>query len=172
MIVLNFSEKGVIKSFGNLFQRLLKVTKPIQNELNKWFELNKCLFESEQKKCLDLVEKFLIWEGNFNLYFEYLNNLISKLNKDLTEKKPWTLELDNQVDILGPIIIDYYLVMCLMYPIIPSKVLELSKYFGWEKISLCSKEIELNIPNDTTKPIAFEYIKINTNDNKQTKLKK
>lgn len=109
-----------------------------------------------------MVENFLNWNGNFNNYNDYLNNIIYKLNKDLTDKKPWTLELNEKVSVLGEIMMNQYFVMCLMYPIIPSKIMELSKYFGWDKkfnLNVNIEEIYLNIPNHTTKFIAFEYIK-------------
>lgn len=166
--LINNYNNVLIRSFGNLFQRLFKIIKPIQNEINIWLnlDLNMDLLKLKQKQCKCMIEKILQWNGeDLHTYNNYLNNIIDKLNKDLTEKKPWTLELENQVNILGEIIIDYYIVMCLMYPIIPSKVIELSIHFGWEttdkfKLNLNMREIYLNILPTTNKPIAFEYIKV------------
>lgn len=154
----------LIKGFGNLFQRLFKVVKPIQQEINEWLKSNQISLELRQNESNNLVRKVLNWDGNFKLYHDYLNTTINKLNKDLTEKKPWTLELKLQANILGEFLIDYYIIMCLMFPIIPSKILELSKHFGWEnKLNLSTQEIYLHISHDTSKPIAFEYLKMNDN---------
>jgi methionyl-tRNA synthetase len=158
--LINNYNNMLIKGFGNLFQRLLKVIKPINNEINEWLNIYQNILINKQSECVSIVEKFLEWNGEFNIYQVYLNNLIDKLNKDLTEKKPWTQNVEIQVDILGNCIIEYYIIMCLMYPIIPNKTLELSKYFGWDKnLILNVKNIHITIQNEPSKPIAFEYIK-------------
>ena len=159
--LINNYNNILIKGFGNLFQRLLKIVKPISNEINKWLSVNQKILLDKQLECVDVVEKFLALMGEeFITYMIYLNNLIDKLNKDLTEKKPWTQTIQTQVDIMGFLIIDYYLVMCLMYPIIPNKTIELAKYFGWDKnLNLYVKNIHINILLEPSKPIAFEYIK-------------
>ena len=158
--LINNYNNVLIKGFGNLFQRLLKVIKPICGEINQWLSINQNILIAKQLECIDVIEKFLEWNGQFNIYMDYLNDIICKLNKDLTEKKPWTLSTESQVDILSNTIIDYYLVMCLMYPIIPNKIIKLAKYFGWEdKINLYVNNIYLTITLDSSKPIAFEYLK-------------
>lgn len=157
--LINTYNNILIKSFGNLFQRLLKIVKPIQNEINDWLNVNKNLIDIKQNECFEMIKQFVSWNDNFNIYNDYLNNLIDLLNKDLTEKKPWTLAMNEKVNILSEIIINYHLVMCLMYPIIPSKVIELSNYFGWtNKLNITTKEIYLDIL-DANKIIAFNYIK-------------
>ena len=160
--LVNTYNNILIKGFGNLFQRLFKIIKPLENEINTWLELesNNFILKEKINNSINVVDKVLEWNGDFNTYNEYLTNMIDKLNKDLTEKKPWTLELEHQINILGNAIIDYYIIMCLMYPIIPSKTIELSKYLGWEdKLSLNTEKINLIIPLDLVKPIAFQYIK-------------
>lgn len=155
----------LINGFGNLFQRLLKIVKPVEKEINLWLDINTCKLKFAQTDCIEMINKFKDNFENFNTYDNYLNCLIDKLNKELTEKKPWTQDFDKQVNILGNIIIDYYIVMCLMYPIIPLKTLELAKYFGWDtKLNLEITQIYLNIDNNMEKPIAFEYIKMTHNN--------
>jgi methionyl-tRNA synthetase len=175
--LINNYNNILIKGFGNLFQRLFKLIKPIQTKINVWLDININLLQLRQIDLKKLLRIVLNWDGNFNLYNEFLINLINKLNKDLTEKKPWSQDLETQLNILGNIVIDYYIVMCLMYPIIPFKVTELSKHLGWEnKLKLDTREIYLSIPVEIDKPIAFESIKIfqtntNTKKNNFTKTK-
>jgi methionyl-tRNA synthetase len=156
--LVNMYNNILIKNFGNLFQRLLKVIKPLQIEINQYLELNKTILEINKVKCNDMLDKF-ICEMNFYLYHDYLNQLINISNKDLTEKKPWTLEIEEQVEILSHMVVDFYLIMCLMYPIIPSKVLDLGTHFGWNKFDLKIEQINLSIYENSNKIIAFEYIK-------------
>lgn len=158
--LVNMYNNVLIKNFGNLFQRLLKVIKPIQKEINEYLSIqsNNNIFEEKLSNCTNMLSKFVA-EYNFDLYHDYLNKLISISNKDLTEKKPWALELEEQVRILSYVVVDFYLSMCLMYPIIPSKVLELGVHLGWDKFELRLEQINLNIPPNSNKIIAFLSIK-------------
>lgn len=56
--LINTYNNILIKSFGNLFQRLLKLTKPLQNEINEWFKFNSNLFELEKKNVLIWLKIF------------------------------------------------------------------------------------------------------------------
>ena len=152
----------LIKNFGNLFQRLLKILKPVQVEINEYLLMNKNSF-NKKLDCVEMLNKF-VSEWNFDLYHNYLNNLISASNKDLTDKKPWTLELKEQIPILAHMVEDFYLIMCLMYPIIPTKVFELGSHLGWDKFNLCLEQIKLSIIENSNKIIAFEYIKTVCNE--------
>lgn len=159
--LVNLYNNVLIKNFGNLFQRLLKVIKPVQKEINEYLTTQTIIsnvFKEKISNCIDMLSKFVV-EYNFDLYHNYLNNLISISNKDLTEKKPWTLELEEQVEILSYMVIDFYLTMCLMYPIIPTKVLELGTHFGWDRFDIRLEQININIPENSNKIIAFESIK-------------
>ena len=159
--LVNMYNNVLIKNFGNLFQRLLKVIKPVQKEINEYLTTQTIIsnvFKEKISNCINMLSKFVI-EYNFDLYHNYLNNLISISNKDLTEKKPWTLELEEQVEILSYMVIDFYLTMCLMYPIIPTKVLELGTHFGWDRFDMRLEQININIPPNSNKIIAFESIK-------------
>jgi len=158
--LINMYNNVLIKNFGNLFQRLLKIIKPVQKEINEYLAIqtNKNIFKEKLDNCANMLSKFVV-EYNFDLYHDYLNKLINIANKDLTEKKPWTLKLEEQVEILSYVIMDFYLSMCLMYPIIPIKVLELGVHLGWSKFNINLKQINLNIPENSNKIIAFESIK-------------
>ena len=177
----NLYNNVLIKDFGNLFQRINKIAKPLERELNSWLTKSDTMesVKSTQIKTLTIVQNFLTnWD--FLEYNNYLGEMISNLNKTLTEKKPWTLEPEQQVIEIGNILINFHSVLCLIYPIIPSKTKTLAKYWGWEnKINLTS-DINLQFDN-TEKPIAFEYIvvkqesidkNIKTLKNKQVKNKK
>ena len=84
-----------------------------------------------QTKSNDVIKSFLS-NWNFPDYIAYLNGQITNLNKVLTETKPWTLDLEKQVISIGNILIDFHSIMCLMLPIIPTKILELANYWGWD----------------------------------------
>lgn len=170
--LINTYNNILIKNFGNLFQRLLKIVKPIQIEINKYIESNIDIFKLKQSQSLNMLSCF-INEFNFDKYNNYLNELIFNANKDLTDKKPWTLEIKEQVKILAIMMMDFYFVICLMYPIIPSKVLELGFHFGWNYFNLNTEKIILAIPENSNKIIAFETIKISqTQTITKKKLKK
>ncbi len=171
----------LIKDFGNLFQRLLKIIKPIQVELNKYFDSNTQLILEKKQKYLFEINNFLnTWD--FSEYNQILSNIITICNKTLTEKKPWSIEsIDIQVEILGEILLNFNIIMSLMLPIIPTKVEELAKYIGWEnKLNLESLDIGICIGESTNKIIAFESIKIissnveikNNKENKNNKKNK
>lgn len=156
--LINMYNNILIKNFGNLFQRLLKLIKPIQIEINKYLKLNKNILEINKIKCLNMLNDF-ISELNFDIYHDYLNLLIGTTNKELTEKKPWTLEIEKKVIILSDMVVNFYLTMCLMYPIIPIKVFELGTHFGWKKFHLSIEQLNVIVPDNTNKIIAFECLK-------------
>ena len=157
--LINCYNNILIKDFGNLFQRLLKIVKPIQLGLNKYFEANLEKIKLKKQKYIQELIKFT----NTLDFLEY-NNLLSTIitysNKMLTDKKPWSVDsIETQVEILGEIMIDYNIAMCLMYPIIPDKVLELAGYFGLDnKLFLQSNDLKITISETTNKVIAFVNI--------------
>jgi len=149
----------LIKDFGNLFQRLLKIIKPIQSELNEFVKLNNQKIMEKKSYYKSKLENFL-YTLDFIEYNNILSTLMDNSNKTLTEKKPWTLEKQEQVLVLGKIILDYNIIICMMYPIIPSKVRELAGYLGWaQKINMDLTNITICIEESTNKIIAFESIK-------------
>ena len=157
--LINSYNNILIKDFGNLFQRLLKIVKPIQLELNKYFEANLEKIKLKKQNYIQELIKFTeTWD--FLEYNNLLSTIITCSNKILTEKKPWAIEsIEIQIEILGEIMLDYNIGMCLMYPIIPDKVLKLAGYFGWDnKLFLQSNDINITINESTNKIIAFENI--------------
>ena len=158
--LVNSYNNILIKNFGNLFQRLLKIVKPIQLELNKYFESNKQNIKNKKQNYIQELIKF-IDKWDFLEFNNLLYTIITQANKTLTDKKPWAIDsIEDQVEILGAIMLDYNIVMCLMYPIIPDKVLELAGYLGWgDKLLLQSNDISIQIIDSTNKIIAFESIK-------------
>lgn len=149
----------LIKNFGNLFQRLLKIIKPIQKELNESNANNIKKITLLKKEYANKINEFLI-TYDFSYYNEILMMLITNANKILTERKPWTLELPNQVEILSEILVNFNIGMCLMYPIIPNKIIELAKIFDWDsKLGLDINDVNIKIDESIGKIIAFEQIK-------------
>jgi methionyl-tRNA synthetase len=157
--LINDYNNILIKNFGNLFQRLLKLVKPIQNELNEYFNVNQEKIKNKKQYYILELKNFThIW--NFTEFNNLLTTIISNSNKTLTDKKPWSIDNNEKIEILGDIMLDYNITMCLMYPIIPEKVLKLSKYFGWtNKIFLNTNDINIIVDDTTDKIIAFELIK-------------
>lgn len=171
--LINLYNNVLIKDFGNLFQRISKIAKSIEENLNKFFEESKDKINIVQTKSNDIIKTFLL-NWNFFDYNAYLNGLITNLNKILTETKPWTLDVYEQVFSIGNILIDFHSVMCLMLPIIPTKILELACYWGWENKLNFLGNLELKFKH-VEKIIAFNKIeikKVNEPIKQQTKINK
>lgn len=77
--LVNMYNNILIKGFGNLFQRLLKVLKPVQIEINLWLDANNITFTLAKTKCNEMLEKFIDLGENFNKYNDYLNSMIVKI---------------------------------------------------------------------------------------------
>jgi methionyl-tRNA synthetase len=146
----------LIKDFGNLFQRLFTLSKPIQFQLNEYLNNNKESITSIQNKFLDELKEII---ETYSL-FKYKGLILSKCsyaNKELTDKKPWekTVELNNKVQIIGDLFVELNQLMILLYPIIPDKITELRGLIGWSSDNFTN--CELIIKEDKIK--AFVAIK-------------
>lgn len=150
----------LVKDFGNLFQRLFKIIKPIYLLLNDYFNNNNDKIISVKLFYIQQINMFLE-SFDFSFYNNLLMSIINNLNKTLSDKKPWAInKQDEQIEIMGDIIINFNIGMCLMYPIIPDKILKLANYLGWtNKLNLHNYRIELNIGLVYDKIKAFELIK-------------
>lgn len=157
--LVNSFNNILIKEFGNLFQRITKIAKPLENELNNYFNNSVDYIKVVQQENKNIVGN-LLEKWNIIEYNEHLNNLISKQNKNLTENKPWTIEDINEKTILiGNILIDFHSILCLIFPIIPAKVNELANYWGWEDKINFNENITLKF-KECEKIIAFNRIEI------------
>jgi len=143
----------LIKDFGNLYQRLYTLTKPLQEEINKYFTDNDILI----KKIIDqfmnelepITKSYAIYK-----YKSLIQTLCSFTNKELTDKQPWlsTVNLENKVKIIGSLLVEMNKIMILLNPIIPNKIDQLRKWLGWEDIY----NYQLNITIDKVR--AFEIL--------------
>jgi methionyl-tRNA synthetase len=143
----------LIKDFGNLYQRLYTLTKPLQNEINQYFINNDNLI----RKSIDLfinelkpiIKSYCIYK-----YKSLIQTLCNNTNKELTDKKPWlsTINLENKIQIIGSLLVEMNKIMILLNPIIPNKINQLRKWLGWENIY----NYKLNITVDKIK--AFEIL--------------
>jgi methionyl-tRNA synthetase len=153
MIQINYN--NLINGFGNLFQRLRTLSIPIINEINNFCTTNGELIivkkQMTRQKILPFFDKF-----DFQLYNGIYNDLIDKLNKDITEKQVWKLDVSVRPIIIYDMIIDLNIIMCLLKPIIPTKIKELSCYFGWEHSINLESMFIINIIEPTKKIKAFE----------------
>ncbi len=130
----------LIKNFGNLFQRVFTLVKPIQNEINKLLvDYN---YPSKKNDFINKVRIF-IQEYNHNSYKEELLQLCQTANKELTDNKPWDKSVSQEDKIHMMIIQMFYLdfIMILLYPIIPNKIQELRGYLGWNKTNTLELDI-------------------------------
>lgn len=149
----------LVKDFGNLFQRLFKIIKPIHLLLNDYFYNNSDKIKSTKLFYIQQINNFLE-TFDFLFYNNLLFAIINNLNKTLSDKKPWTLTIDEQIEIVGEIMINFNIGMCLMYPIIPDKILKLAKYLNWnDKLNLYNFDIGLDIDITINKIIAFDLEK-------------
>ncbi len=146
----------LIKDFGNLFQRMFTLCKPIQNDINEYNKTNnKDLIEE-----FDLFKKDLhqnVTTHNHSNYKALILNLCQYCNKELTDKKPWDKSVDHndKVILLSKLLIKLTCIMKLLYPIIPNKIVQLYKYLGYD-LNLDNYDVTLNITENKIK--AFDPI--------------
>ncbi len=123
----------LIKDFGNLFQRLFTLAKPISVELNKYFSDNSESIEKTFNNFLIVMKSHV---ENYNLiqYKELITSKCAHANKELTVKKPWenTVELNDKITLIAQLLVELKGLMLLHYPIIPEKITQLASYLGWE----------------------------------------
>jgi methionyl-tRNA synthetase len=159
---INFSEERLIsqynneliKSFGNLFQRLYKLFIPIQNEINILLKEKTDLIKTNYEKDKDLVNNIISNNFNIRKYIEYINEKLSYSNKRITDDKPWEKEVGEKVIILTDLLIELDNIMILLYPVIPDKINELRNYLGLENVnynSLQNAKLEIKITEGNIK---------------------
>jgi methionyl-tRNA synthetase len=164
---INFSEERLIsqynneliKSFGNLFQRLYKLLIPIQNEINSLLKEKTDIIKSNYKKDKELINNIISNNFNIRKYIEYINEKLSYSNKRITDDKPWEKEVGEKVIIITDLLIELDNIMILLYPVIPDKINELRNYLGLENInynSLQNANLEIKITEGNIK--AFKIL--------------
>jgi len=164
---INFSEERLIsqynneliKSFGNLFQRLYKLLIPIQNEINSLLKEKTDIIKSNYEKDKELINNIISNNFNIRKYIEYINEKLSYSNKRITDDKPWERVLNEKVIILTDLLIELDNIMILLYPVIPDKINELRNYLGLENInynSLQNAKLEIKITEGNIK--AFKIL--------------
>ncbi len=143
----------LIKDFGNLFQRLFTLAKPICTELNAWFKTNGELITQSNLAHDNQVRSIT---GTYALgeYKSLFLTMCSSANKELTVTKPWaTSDITIKVSQIGTLLIQLKQIMGLLYPMIPDKIIQLSNWLGWD---VGSNELKLTITADKIR--AFETI--------------
>jgi methionyl-tRNA synthetase len=159
---INFSEERLvsqynnelIKSFGNLFQRLYKLLIPIQNEINILLKEKTDIIKSNYEKDKELINNIISNNFNIRKYIEYINEKLSYSNKRITDDKPWEKEVGEKVIILTDLLIELDNIMILLYPVIPDKINELRNYLGLENVnynSLQNAKLEIKITEGNIK---------------------
>jgi methionyl-tRNA synthetase len=139
----------LIKDFGNLFQRLFTLAKPISNELNDWFDKNIILITKSNQAHKIYVRK-LLETYDLNQYKCLFLSMCANANKELTVKKPWTstVDLETKTSQIGNLLVQLKQIMSLLYPIIPEKIIQMCSWIGWD---VKSDELKLNITVDKIK---------------------
>ena len=164
---INFSEERMIsqynneliKSFGNLFQRLYKLLIPIQNEINILLKEKNVIIKSNYEKGKEVINNIISNNFNIRKYIEYINEKLSYSNKRITDDKPWEKEVGEKVIILTDLLIELDYILILLYPVIPDKINELRKYLGLENVnnnSLQNDKLEIKITEGNIK--AFKIL--------------
>ena len=125
----------LIKSFGNLFQRVYKLLIPIQNEINILLKDKKDIIKNNFEKNKEIINNIISNNFNIKKYIEYINEKLSHCNKKITDDKPWEKEVIEKVIILTDLLIELDNIMILLYPVIPDKINELRKYLGLENVN-------------------------------------
>jgi methionyl-tRNA synthetase len=143
----------LIKDFGNLYQRLYTLTKPIQKKINQYFTDNDNLIRKTIDQFMNELEP-ITKSYSIYKYKSLIQTLCTFTNKELTGKQPWlsTVDLENKVKIIGSLLVEMNKIMILLNPIIPNKINQLKKWLGWEDIY----DYQLNITIDKVK--AFDIL--------------
>lgn len=149
----------LLKSFGNLFQRMYKIIASIENELN-----NEIILKNEKITCIkttikEVIKCNFLTNFHFGHYNDILNEKIFDCNKIITEKEPWKLDTQGKLEIMFNILVKFNISMCLMFPIIPNKVIELATHIGWEDKLNLDSDITLKIKDPNIKVKPFTHIK-------------
>ena len=150
----------LLKNFGNLWQRVYNLFRPIELELNEWINNNKQKIIIFKQNIYNQIKEF---ETNFDFvkYKNHMYNLLAYANKELTDKMPWKL-IDNfaKIEIFADIFLYFNCACGLIYPIIPNKVLKLVSYFDWSlnELKLNCYDINFKYISNEKKIIAFDKI--------------
>jgi len=146
----------LIKDFGNLFQRLFTLAKPIETELNQYFETNSESLNLSHSNFLNTLEQITKTYAHVQ-YKGLIASKCSYANKELTDKKPWEKSVDptTRIGIIGLLLVELKQIMLLHYPIIPMKISQLAGYLGWT----IDTSVLKNLKNPFTLTICTDKIK-------------
>lgn len=146
----------LLKNFGNLFQRLFKIMKPLENEINTWLDDNVSCIKIFKDNIYLFLHNFTE-SYDFLSYKEKMNSLLDYCNKELTEKMPWKTK---DINVICSILLKFNCACAFLYSIIPDKIESLIKLIGWTKetLKINNFNIKLNYNDKETKIIAFEKI--------------
>ena len=131
LVLKDLYNNQLIKDFGNLYQRLFTLAKPIQSELNLWFEQNLKIVNELDDYHIQLVKEITSTYA-LDKYKKLFLTMCASANKELTDKKPWekSIEIETRICIIANLVIQLKQIMDLLYPIISNKIDELRKWFG------------------------------------------
>ena len=141
----------LIKDFGNLFQRLFTLAKPICPELNIWFETN-TEYITQSNQAHNEVVRQLVQTYALVQYKNLFLSMCAIANKELTLKKPWdsSIDMETKINLIGNLLIQLKQIMGLLEPIIPNKISQMANWLGWNM-----KSDELKLTNTIDKIKAF-----------------
>ena len=118
-------------NLGNLVSRSLNLIEKSGGKIPSG-KLDKKI-ESNYKKLLKNIDKN-IEDFEFHMAVSNIWNFISSINEYIDMKKPWTLSGKEKENILYNLAESLKLICALIYPIIPSKSLEISKKLGLKNV--------------------------------------
>lgn len=138
----------LIKSFGNMYQRLFTLGKPLQNEINQYLMINEKAIAENREIFMNEIRD-IVTTYSHTRYKSKILSICSFVNKELTDKKPWekTFNPDMKVELLAELFIQLSHVMTLLYPIIPNKITELRTILGYKE----HNNYMLNMTSDKVK---------------------
>jgi methionyl-tRNA synthetase len=155
----------LIKNFGNLWQRMYNLLRPIESELNEWISANQLKITTFKQNIYNQISEFKT-DFDFVAYKSQMYDLLAYTNKELTEKMPWKIPSDTEIniqtkiEIFADVFLHFNCACGLIYPIIPNKVLQLVSYFNWDlkQLKLTCSDINFKFMSDEKKIIAFDRI--------------
>ncbi len=115
----------LLKDYGNLIQRIHKLSTDITQEINNKFkEVEKDINILYDK----ILDDFMI-DFDIGKYFESVFAIIKDCNKDVSAKEPWKKDKEERVEIITNLLAKIKYINKLLYPIIPQKIISINKIF-------------------------------------------
>jgi len=117
-----------VKDFGNLFQRIVGITRPIQAQVNAILAQLGQENSSGAIKSLNAVINDAAEDPS--ILIRHAMGIVHKCNKTIAEMMPWKMGVDHRAEFIVQIAPDFAAILCLFW-VVTDQVIDLLQYLGW-----------------------------------------